>query len=409
MKKTMTPYPTNDLAEAASLSMLSFAPHLLRRNAWEDSLFFQNHHKIIFQAIKEQVLAGYPADLVAITSKLHGIGKLDSVGGAAGISETLLTLQLGNEFQSDYYFSQLVRARAYRATLEVIDASLPGLGTMQDSLDDFSRDIISAGQFKAARDEISLSQQIGQLVDQLEGKVDAERFAIGVEPLDRLLDGGMTRGELAVVAAESSGGKSVVLLQSALRAARDGKKVVVFSLEMPARQVLHRMACNLCGKTIPRTFPREPNRIILNAALAALQALDGMPLIIRDDLFSLGDITRQIRLLAAAGKCDLAVIDYLQLVQNKGDNREQAVSEIARDFKVLAGESKVAIFTASQLNDDGRLRESRAIGQHADTVLHIVKEGIEVAKQRNGPRGDLAHCRLRGELSRFEEKTENPY
>jgi replicative DNA helicase len=94
--------------------------------------------------------------------------------------------------------------------------------------------------------------------------------------------------------------------------------------------------------------------------------------------------------------------DYVQFVENIGqDNREQALSDITRRLKNLALTSKVAVFTASQLNDDGKLRESRAIGQHADCALLIDGQFIKVAKNRRGPRNVSVPVNLRGEISRF--------
>jgi replicative DNA helicase len=91
----------------------------------------------------------------------------------------------------------------------------------------------------------------------------------------------------------------------------------------------------------------------------------------------------------------------------KSDNREQAISELTRRLKLTALKSQSLVVTASQLNDDGKLRESRAIGHHADHVLSIVHEKsgstIFVDKNRRGARGIGFPVSMRGEISRFEQ------
>jgi len=146
----------------------------------------------------------------------------------------------------------------------------------------------------------------------------------------------------------------------------------------------------------------------MNKTALVITALRGMPLHIEDSLTSLSEIEREIRRLSRLKKADLVVVDYLQLVENTTDaNREQAVAAIAQRLKNLATSCGIAILTASQLNEEGRLRESRAIGHHADIVLVIGDGKIHVEKFRNGPRDTFANITMRGELGRFEETTAN--
>ena len=104
----------------------------------------------------------------------------------------------------------------------------------------------------------------------------------------------------------------------------------------------------------------------------------------------------------------MIIVDYLQIVSMpKADNREQAISELTRRLKLTALKSQSLVVTASQLNDDGKLRESRAIGHHADHALFIIHEknnsSIVVEKNRRGARGVGFPVVMRGEISRFEQ------
>ena len=99
-------------------------------------------------------------------------------------------------------------------------------------------------------------------------------------------------------------------------------------------------------------------------------------------------------------------MDYLQLIRvgrARGESREEEVARASGGLKQLAKELRCPVITGSQLNDDGKTRESRAIEQDADALLVIVEEGIAVQKMRNGPRGDLLPLILDGATQRFSE------
>ena len=144
---------------------------------------------------------------------------------------------------------------------------------------------------------------------------------------------------------------------------------------MPATDILRRMAANLAGLRI-KSLRENPTKREMDAISAAINAIYSMPLTIIDNLASLNAIEAEARRLIRTKKADVVIVDYLQLVENSGaDNREQAIAESARKLKNLALSGGCAVLTASQLNDDGKLRESRAIGHHADFVINI-REGL---------------------------------
>ena len=103
---------------------------------------------------------------------------------------------------------------------------------------------------------------------------------------------------------------------------------------------------------------------------------------------------------------DVVCCDYIQIVSSdNNDNRENAISEVARRLKLSAMKHKMVMFTASQLNDEGKLRESRAIGMHSDQVVCIEHKGkskLIVRKNRRGARNAMISVTMNGELSRFD-------
>jgi replicative DNA helicase len=278
----------------------------------------------------------------------------------------------------------------------------------------------------------SVKEHLSDFLDDLENKTPLENFTTGIPKVDKLLGGGMRRGEMLVVGAQTSGGKSILLYQAALNALLDGKSVTIFSLEMPAKSILQRMACNLIGKTIVPM--REISAVSDWKTVAsakdissAIGQLMKMKLTIRDDLSEVGEIIAEAQRLASLGKADVIVVDYLQIVtMPSADNREQAVSELSRRLKLTALKANSAVLTASQLNDDGAVRESRAIGHHTDFLLIIShpddkkKEPagyrktapaqptsrIRIDKNRRGQRDVFVPVKMRGDISRFEEVNE---
>lgn len=121
-------------------------------------------------------------------------------------------------------------------------------------------------------------------------------------------------------------------------------------------------------------------------------------------------ICSQCEQMADRHKIGVIAIDYIQLVEShsrKGESREQELSRISKRMKQLAKKIKCPVISPAQLNDDGKLRESRAIGQDADVVLKITDKGIAVSKFRNAERDQLLPLTLSGKIQRFETSYES--
>jgi replicative DNA helicase len=325
------------------------------------------------------------------------------------------------------YRSQLLKAKGYRDAIKTWDNAHDDVCAMRADLPAIADALANAIQPET--NSKSVKEHLSDFLDDLENKSPLENFATGIPKVDKLLGGGMRRGEMLVVGAQTSGGKSILLYQAALNALLDGKAVTIFSLEMPAKSILQRMACNLIGKTIVPM--REISAVSDWKTVAtakdisnAIGQLMTMNLTIRDDMSEVGEIIAEAQRLASLGKADVIVVDYLQIVtMPNADNREQAVSELSRRLKLTALKTNSVVLTASQLNDDGAVRESRAIGHHTDFLLIIShpddkkKEApsfrktaqaqptsrIRIDKNRRGQRDVFVPVKMRGEISRFEE------
>ena len=370
-------------------------------------------HARFFRHVLERTAAGKDLELVALVTDLHARGLLEELGGPAGVTD-IYTYAPGTA----YWESHVEILRDFLARRRALEAarSITELASMSADGAELSKALRDATEATSA----ALAQASGvmtahaavkRLLEEMMEAASREGLPglpTGMEPLD-LATGGMRAGELWVVGAEPSGGKSVAMLQAACAVLKAGKRVLVISLEMSAATVISRMTS--CSAGVPfQVFmqPRGTSAPVLARAKRALEEISSAPLTIHDG----GGLSfDRIAGIARAesdrqGGLDLLVVDYLQLVEgqrrHRDETREQEVAAVSRGLKGLAKSLACPVLTASQLNDQGRLRESRAIGQDADVVLMIEEDGIRGAKVRNGVRGQVFPLVLNGAMQRFE-------
>lgn len=229
----------------------------------------------------------------------------------------------------------------------------------------------------------------------------------GVPEIDQI-SGGMRPGEFWVVCGQTSRGKSVLMLQMAGEVITNGGKVAIFSLEMSKEEIIARLVSLIAridfGKIMqPRTMTNTHDQKLLRSAVQRLAT----SVFFIDD--SAGQTLDHIcvecgHLSDANGDLDLIVVDYVQLMEGgniKGETREQQVSRFSRGLKQLAKKQHCPVVTGSQLNDEGKTRESRAITQDANSLLFIVDEGVKIGKMRNGKRDQVIPIWLNGQYQKF--------
>jgi replicative DNA helicase len=289
-----------------------------------------------------------------------------------------------------------------------------------------------------SQDLIDASQLVKISLERLEflyaNKGDVTGVASGFFDLDKLTSG-FQPGELVIVAARPSMGKTAFSLNLAMSAAlREKKSVAYFSVEMGKEQLMTRMLAS--EGMIPLSQLRSGNidenswSKLINAAAKLSEA----PIFIDDtSAISPFDIRAKARRLKAKGGLDLIIVDYLQLMsmKQKVESREREVSEISKLLKGLARELKIPVIALAQLNRgvEGRsdrrpllsdLRESGSIEQDADVIMMLYREEyydrdtpeikglaeVIIGKQRNGPTGTVK-LRWRPEFGLFENNIES--
>jgi replicative DNA helicase len=405
--------------------------------------FYREAHGRIYQAILDLYRRGEPVDLVTITALLKERGHLEGVGGPgflAGLAE-----QVGFAVNAQYYAGLVHSKSVLRRLLDCAQGiAAECLGPIED-VEEFL-DGVEQKVFQVAESKIRPGfNPVGKLVETEIATLEAiwhrdkgriTGVASGFKDLDRLT-AGFQNGDLIILAARPSMGKTALALNIAFNAAypRDDETpprtpvpVAFFSLEMSKEQLVRRLLSSVGrvdASNLRRAFltTEEWQRI----QEAAGQLIDA-PIYIDDSpAATVLEVRAKARRLKAEGKLGLLIVDYLQLMKGRYDapSREQEISEISRNLKALAKELNVPVLALSQLSrkveerkpkipELADLRESGAIEQDADVIFFIYRDEIYnenspekgfarvyLKKQRNGPTGDFRLAFL-DKYTRFE-------
>ena len=365
--------------------------------------FFDTRHKGIFAIMYENLTAGNRVNYVLTAEEVVR----RHICGDAYMAEVMTSWDGTTCFWKQYceeLREYTIARRALKAGISISEAaSDPGLVR---EIGDISRQFVeSLGVMENTKQPAKWSDQVDAAYGALLTKDEQETFPFGILELDNALRGGAVRGELVIVAGDTGRGKSILLGMAAVEAAAKGHGVAFYSLEMPETEVILRMFAALMRQPmVPCTeLQTEGDR---RAAGEAAGILKESRISLRTDLSDIDDIVLDAEGKVVADKADVVVVDYLQLCHCKeGDNRSQTVAAISRKLRRLAARG-CAVFAASQINDEGKVFESRAISHDANVIIGIGrgKHGPElsVIKNRRGRADVTVSVTLRGEVSRFE-------
>ena len=188
------------------------------------------------------------------------------------------------------------------------------------------------------------------------------------------------------------------------------KGVLIISLEMPASQIIDRLVARLGNVSLRSLAEGVKTEHELNGMQRALNVLHRSNLIIRDDLYDIQAICSVARAMSKSTMgLGVMFVDYIQLIRcelGKDSTREREVAEVSRSLRLLGLELGCLVIGITQLNEQGKARESRAIQQDATCVMAIEIDGEESRKvsipfQRNGPCGVSTHMRFNGRTASF--------
>lgn len=395
--------------------------------------FYVPQHRLIFEGIVETYDKKYQADLIMVQETLSRRGQLDEAGGR----ESLLDLAgcvvsaAGADFHAEIVREKAIQRNLLETCLDLSRMAYENSVDARELLDEAERRIfeISRLNLTSEIDGIeSILQKTFERIDYFRSQAGEPTGLIsGYVDLDELTSG-FQPGELIIIAARPSMGKTTLALNLVERIAHKQQAVVIFSLEMSSQQVISNMLCcrsQIDGQAVRRgrLTDEQYKRLQDEAAL-----LYESPIFV-DDSAGLSPTALRAKCRRLMQRCDLklVVIDYLQLMATgkREESRQQEIASISRAMKGLARELNVPVVALSQLNRDvesredhrprmSDLRESGAIEQDADVIMLLHREEyfkrteenaglaqLIVAKQRNGPTGEVT-LRFFREFLRFE-------
>ncbi|HFB39005.1 MAG TPA: replicative DNA helicase [Oceanithermus sp.] len=406
--------------------------------------FYRPGHQKIWRAMEALAARGEPVDLVTVSEELRREGALDEVGGhtyLVGLAEMTPTAAYAEHYARIVAEKAALR-RLIAAAGEVMRLAYEEAGSLDEILDEAGRKILEVQKDGARRDFASMNELVHETFEHIhllyENKGLPRGIKTGFRELDRMI-GGLEPGSLNIIAARPSMGKTSFALTIAQHVAlKEQIPVGIFSLEMPAIQLVTRIITSEARIDMNRLRQGNLSEKDFQRLVDVAGRIAEAPIYIDDtpDL-SLLELRARARRLAAQHKLGLIVVDYLQLMSGaagsvKSENRQQEIAAISRGLKSLARELDIPVIALSQLSRavESRpnkrpmlsdLRESGSIEQDADLVLFIYRDDyynphsdkagiaeIIVGKQRNGPTGTVelqfhaAHVRF-NDLAREEE------
>ncbi len=408
----------------------------------DDTMFYREGHRLLFRAMIALTERGDVIDPVTLRDELMRRGDLDRAGGMEylGALIDVVPTAANVEYHARIVRDKAVLRRLIEAATSIIQQAHEGRTTSAELLDHAEHRVFQIAQLKRSEEFVRLKELIWPTMERIEQLHTSQGALTGVASgftdLDRLT-AGFQRGDLIIIAARPSMGKTAFALNVVQHAAIEHDVgVAIFSLEMTKDQLVQRLLCSeglVDAQRLRRGLLHDDDY----PKLARAAGLLGTAPIWIDDSAVLTPLAMRskARRLKADHDIGMVVVDYLQMMHGPSDaeNRQQEISFISRSLKALAKELDVPLVALSQLSRAPEqrggehrrpqlsdLRESGAIEQDADVVCFIYRqefydgptdpktndniEGLAellVGKQRNGPTGTVK-LYFKKEYTRFD-------
>jgi replicative DNA helicase len=294
------------------------------------------------------------------------------------------------------------------AACDSINASAYAKNAVAGILDAAEREILAIRPTNHAGSDIN--SLVNEAITEIEYKVNnpgkLSGYTTGLNDLDRLTDG-VHAGEVVVIAGFTSTGKTALGVNIATLNAIAGVPVAIFTAEMLPVKIVVRQICSTARANVKRLTEGD-----IAGMKVAAGKISHAPIYIENaNGMTIGQVQAMARRLHQKHGIKIILIDYIQLLIGTGDNREQQISSISKGLKAIAIELKCCVLALSQLTDDGKLRESRAIGHDADSVWKLENNGewqpqtqpikLVVEKCRDGETGKVELI-FQKQFTRFE-------
>lgn len=400
--------------------------------------FYSDIHRKIFTNIVCLYDENKPVDILTLTDRLKNQNELELVGGASYLASILNSIPSAAnvEHYVEIIHEKSILRKLIETSTEVITQCYDSPDDVREILDTAERRIFDITQRRGGDGVVPFRELIKDSVEQVEKLFQYKRLVTGIatgfSDFDRITSG-LHASDFIVFAARPSMGKTSLALNIAEYVALEEKlPVAVFSLEMSKSQLVLRMLCSQSRVNMHRVRTGFLGENDFQNIVASASKLATAPVFVDDTPgVTIMELRAKARRLKAKYDIKLMIVDYIQLMQSaarRSENRQQEIADISRAFKGLARELNIPVIVISQLNRavEGRqdhrpqlsdLRESGAIEQDADMVVLLLRKeyydsedspgiaDVIVAKQRNGPTGDIK-MRFFNEYAKFDNYIE---
>lgn len=425
---------------------------MLDNDRWDEVIlllapddFFAPQHRAIYRAMAALAADSQPLDLITLANQMESLGQIESVGGFAYLAElSKNTPSAANILAYAGVVAEKSRLRQLQAVGNMLITDVQVPGTKSSTLLESAESRL----FHLAELEIAQTGAERVINDVMDAMVSRLETLTGMEGISgkptsfRELDEktcGLQPGDLVLLAARPSMGKTALALAACTAAVRErpDEHVFVFSLEMPAEQLSMRLMAMLGRVELSRLRGGEMGDeewARVSAAMKEVMAWNNR-LVIDDTSYQTPATlrARTRRYVRKYGRPSLIMVDYLQLMRSpEQENRTQEIAEISRALKALAKEFGCPVLALSQLNrqveqradkrpNNGDLRDSGALEQDADLIMFIYRDEVYnpdtmdagvaeiiIGKQRQGPTG-TTKVRFDGRYTLFSDFQEGGY
>lgn len=391
--------------------------------------FCSTTNRVLYSAIMELNRTGRAAEMVEVVEYLKSKGTLEKIGGIPLITRAVdaggSPAYCSRYVEIIYGYSQRRQMMTLATELAAIAGDLDGdmdTAALRERIASLSLGV--AGTTDSVTDDMSaFLEELGErsqrgLSGVMTGYSDVDKCTLGLRP-----------GQMVILAARPAMGKSAFALNMAVNAAKAGKHVAIFSLEMPKNDLIARIVSSDTGIPLKRIqLAKGLDTTEWSKIIVATERIseENRLHIFAEHITTPADIVTRCATLKARSGLDLVIVDYLQLLTLGGrlsDNRVQEVSAISRKLKLLALDLGAPVLALSQLSRavEGRntkrpvlsdLRESGSIEQDADIVMMLYRESyydgdaddksaeLTIVKNRNGELG-TAHMQFFGQVTKF--------
>ena len=442
MNSTYGTLPNNTEAERAVLGAAMLSKDALGSviEILKPEDFFDINNKIAYEILISMYMADKPIDFVTISEEFKARGVFDRLGGQPFIAELIddISVMANVTYHAGIVREHSIRRKLIEAGNRIVALAYQNDKTTADIISEIEKLIFDASQNKNSSEFRHVRDVISPVFVNVEERFKQSNtytagYPTGFADLDAYT-GGFQPGSLNIIAARPSMGKTAFAMNIAQFGGTETNiPVLVFSLEMPAEQLVLRMLAAEAGVDLSEINTGTFNTDAFGAVRSACDVLAKREIYISDDsmLTAMDFRTRCRRFKTKHPELGLIIVDYLQLMSsgtsNINNGRQQEVAEISRMLKAVARELNCPVVALSQLSRAAEqrtekkpqlsdLRDSGAIEQDADVVILLFREDyysdseqnddqdskadIRIAKNRNGSTGTF-HLTFKREITRF--------